>query len=296
MLHSPNTFYQERIAWRAVIYLNLIRSVRRILEALIPAPADPTLAEDSASFLHFESSTTSASSSARPNRRFELYSRQLAPLLTLEQRLIRQLAFPDEDDDPMTSGDLTSAEYSSLPSHISMPIPYSQTKGGEFALRPTSNWKKSFSFLGGDSKDKNGNGTTNEIRGWWEDPRDPVHILHACAAGEFGIRSLWKDEEVRGVLAKRRVRMEESAGFYLNDVDRITKLRYIPTDEDVLRARLKTVGVVEHSFMVAQGGSNRESVEWRIYDVGGSRNQRQAWAPYFDDGACLSPLIFVSPY
>ena len=224
-------------------------------------------------------------------------------MLTLEQRLIRQLAFPDEDDDPVDIGGGTgtgygmrrdASDYSSLP-NIGMPVPFSQTKGGEFALRPTSNWKKSFSFLGGDAKNGSGSGsssTTNEIRGWWEDPRDPVHTLHACASGEFGIRSLWRDAEVRGVLARRRVRMEESAGFYLNDVERITALRYIPTDEDVLRARLKTVGVVEHSFWVKQGGAGRESVEWRIYDVGGSRNQRQAWAPYFDDGAYS--LLFFS--
>ena len=25
--------------------------------------------------------------------------------------------------------------------------------------------------------------------------------------------------------------------------------------------------------------------DWKIYDVGGARHQRQAWAPYFDDGA-----------
>ena len=43
------------------------------------------------------------------------------------------------------------------------------------------------------------------------------------------------------------------------------------------------MGVVEHTFSVPSG-TNR-GVEWRIYDVGGARNQRQAWAPYFEDGA-----------
>jgi hypothetical protein len=51
---------------------------------------------------------------------------------------------------------------------------------------------------------------------------------------------------------------------------------------DVLKARLKTTGVVEHTFLVTSG-SNR-GVEWRFFDVGGARNQRQAWAPYFEDG------------
>lgn len=41
------------------------------------------------------------------------------------------------------------------------------------------------------------------------------------------------------------------------------------------------MGVVEHTFSISSG-SNR-GVQWKIYDVGGARNQRQAWAPYFED-------------
>lgn len=42
------------------------------------------------------------------------------------------------------------------------------------------------------------------------------------------------------------------------------------------------MGVFEYTFSISSG-SNR-GVQWRIYDVGGARNQRQAWAPYFEDG------------
>lgn len=86
---------------------------------------------------------------------------------------------------------------------------------------------------------------------------------------------------------------------YLDEIHRVTAQKYIPTDglslslikcfeltghcsADVLKARLKTMGVVEHTFHISSG-SNR-GVEWKIYDVGGARNQRQAWAPYFEDG------------
>lgn len=163
--------------------------------------------------------------------RFERFAQYLSPLLKLEQRLIRQLAFPDEDDDPVEV-DLLSPT-SSLPSHIGLPVPASQrqhflqphTKGGELALRSSSNWKKSWSF-GGHAEPKSAH--TGELRGWWEDSRDPVHVLHACASGNFGIRALWHDSDVRMTLARRRVRMEESAGFYLDDVERITALKYIP--------------------------------------------------------------------
>lgn len=52
----------------------------------------------------------------------------------------------------------------------------------------------------------------------------------------------------------------------------------------MLRASLKTLGVNEYSFKIKAGSpSEKKEVEWKIYDVGGARSQRQAWAPYFDD-------------
>ena len=61
----------------------------------------------------------------------------------------------------------------------------------------------------------------------------------------------------------------------------------------MLRARLKTTGVVEHKFTLNKNSEFR-GVEWVIYDVGGARNQRQAWAPYFDDGQSPLPLLTVA--
>ncbi|KAI5116845.1 hypothetical protein M0805_006077 [Coniferiporia weirii] len=304
LLHTPAAFHAERIAWRAVIYLNLIRSVRRILDALLPSESSPLSTTSSAhpvshdgddidSFLHVDGPPPGGHS-RESSVRFRRYAQRLSPLLALEQRLIRQLAFPDEDDGTPAP---ELSPMSALPDHISLPMPSSaigsaspNTRSGELALRPTSNWKKSFSFR---SVSQPKSVHTGELRGWWEDPRDPVHVLHACAAGEFGMRALWRDPTVLSVLKRRRVRMEESAGFYLNDVERITALKYIPTDDDVLRARLKTLGVVEHSFIIKggpQGGNT--GVEWRIYDVGGARHQRQAWAPYFED---VNAIIFLAP-
>jgi hypothetical protein len=70
--------------------------------------------------------------------------------------------------------------------------------------------------------------------------------------------------------------------------------------DDVLRARLKTLGVVEHHFALDRGAE--KGVDWRICefgaefldpflsvgtvldDVGGARGQRHVWAPFFSDG------------
>jgi hypothetical protein len=38
--------------------------------------------------------------------------------------------------------------------------------------------------------------------------------------------------------------------------------------DDILRVRLQTLGVVEHSFNINLGG---RAVNWLLYDVGGAR-------------------------
>ena len=46
--------------------------------------------------------------------------------------------------------------------------------------------------------------------------------------------------------------------------------------DDVLRARLKTVGVSDHRFEMESAAGRDSGTEWRIIDVGGSRSQVSA--------------------
>ena len=57
-----------------------------------------------------------------------------------------------------------------------------------------------------------------------------------------------------------------------------------------MRARLRTLGVEEHRFTMESGAL--PGSEWYIYDVGGSRNNRPMWIPYFDD---VQAIIFLAP-
>ena len=40
---------------------------------------------------------------------------------------------------------------------------------------------------------------------------------------------------------------------FLNDIDRIATVNYTPSDDDVIRARLRTLGVQEHQFVFEEG-------------------------------------------
>jgi guanine nucleotide-binding protein subunit alpha len=110
------------------------------------------------------------------------------------------------------------------------------------------------------------------------------------AACRGDIVALWSDPVVKGVLAKHRVRLEETPGFFLNDAARITSVDYVPSDSDIVRARVRTVGVEEHKFFLNDGVN--PSAEWYLYDVGGSRSIRPQWIPFFDD---VNSIIFLAP-
>lgn len=59
-----------------------------------------------------------------------------------------------------------------------------------------------------------------------------------------------------------------------------------PTD-DVLKARLKTVGVSEYKFEMEVSAGRDSGTEWRIVDVGGSRSQVRV--AFF---TCPSPTFY----
>ncbi|KDQ51103.1 hypothetical protein JAAARDRAFT_199327 [Jaapia argillacea MUCL 33604] len=295
LMHTPAAFAAERIAWRSVIYLNLVRSIIRILDAVSPTPTPEPAPRQSISSASSDSPDIPSNDFSNvppiPQAQYEYFKTVLAPLFGLEDKLIGALSAPDEDE-AVRLGPLPSKSSSSSTSSLGSAKEKNATNGkvgGEFTLHTTNNWKKkAFSFGSFRGKHAMSNSATGDIpTGWWEDPEDPCHVLGKCRGAML---ELWGDGDVRSVLEARRVRLEESSGFYLDEIDRITAMRYVPTDDDVLRARLKTIGVVEHSFLLSRGTSR--GVEWKIYDVGGARNQRQAWAPYFED---VNAIIFLAP-
>ncbi|GBE77330.1 Guanine nucleotide-binding protein alpha-4 subunit [Sparassis crispa] len=320
LLHTPAAFHAERIAWRFVIYLNLVRSIRRIIEAIMPEDAqgaddlDDFDSNETASIIITSNGCGPSNASHVPTSAYDGYRRRLSPLLPLEQRLIQQLSDPEDNEEQepthLPSPPLHSPSSFSMASTSTATLALSSSAPGrpaprimipngtvssptspvspseELTVRVTSNWKKAFSALGKNQSPKSAH--SGELQGWWEDPDDPVHIINRCAPV---MSELWRDVRVRHRLAEKRLRLQESSGFFLDEIDRITAKMYFPTDEDVLKARLKTTGVVEHTFSLSKSSEFR-GVDWKIYDVGGSRSQRHAWAPYFDD---VNAIIFLAP-
>ncbi|RIA90594.1 guanine nucleotide binding protein, alpha subunit [Glomus cerebriforme] len=99
------------------------------------------------------------------------------------------------------------------------------------------------------------------------------------------IKALWKDPAIiKAYDHASEIGLQDSAKYFLDRVDAFAKADYLPTDEDILQARVRTMGVTEHLFKI-------DGTTYKIYDVGGHRSQRHFWAPYFDD---VNAIIFMA--
>lgn len=76
---------------------------------------------------------------------------------------------------------------------------------------------------------------------------------------------------------------------YFEAVDRITQPNYTPTDQDILRARVKTTGITETHFHIGE-------LHYRIFDVGGQRSERRKWLGIFESVTALVFLIAMNEY
>lgn len=63
------------------------------------------------------------------------------------------------------------------------------------------------------------------------------------------MRRLWTDPGTKECFERsREYQLNDSAPYYLNSLDRVSQPGYIPTQDDVLRTRVKTTGIVETHF------------------------------------------------
>ncbi|GAW05553.1 guanine nucleotide-binding protein alpha-4 subunit [Lentinula edodes] len=272
LINSPKAFKAERASWRAVIQLNVARSIRIIIDAMTRAqqassPNSP-LAPDSLDDISILDSENELPTLTAEHLKLKM---RLSPLLQVEESLWRRLS--------------PSSAFESETSHLASitNVPHS-TRPKEVYVQSSMAWKSTFSRLLSTSTRSS---VDSDPGIDFDDPKDPGVILNNCAEDMI---KLWHDPTIRNLLNVLRIRLEDTPGFFLDDLERITELRYVPSDDDILKARLKTMGVSEHRFVLKTG--NMVSRDWRVFDVGGARSLRAAWAPFFE---FIDAIIFLAP-
>eukprot|EP00128_Syssomonas_multiformis_P017470 Colp12_sorted_trinity150504_noHs@4119 len=95
---------------------------------------------------------------------------------------------------------------------------------------------------------------------------------------------LWGDKGIEECYNRRReFQLNDSAKYYFENLNRIAQSEYIPTQQDVLRSRVATTGIVETKFFIS-------NVSFRMVDVGGQRSERRKWIHCFE---CVTSIIFI---
>ncbi|KAJ3388485.1 glutamine--fructose-6-phosphate transaminase (isomerizing) [Lobulomyces angularis] len=104
------------------------------------------------------------------------------------------------------------------------------------------------------------------------------------------VKNLWVDSGVQACFNRaREYQLNDSASYYFEAVERIALPDYIPTDQDVLRSRVKTTGITESSFHIGD-------LTYKLYDVGGQRSERKKWIHCFENVTAIVFLVAISEY
>uniref|UniRef100_A0A6A7G6F3 Guanine nucleotide-binding protein alpha-1 subunit n=1 Tax=Hirondellea gigas TaxID=1518452 RepID=A0A6A7G6F3_9CRUS len=99
------------------------------------------------------------------------------------------------------------------------------------------------------------------------------------------IQTLWQDPGISRTFNERaKFQLSDGAKYYFDRITHIGEPGYIPDTEDILRCRVRTTGIVETSFVI-------EHVNFKMFDVGGQRNERRKWIHCFEK---VTAVIFVA--
>jgi len=100
------------------------------------------------------------------------------------------------------------------------------------------------------------------------------------------IKALWGDPGIQEVYTKRGslFQLNDTAHYFFNHIDRINSDDYAPSEDDVLRVRVRSTGIEEAEFLF-------DKRLYRVVDVGGQRSERRKWIHCFDG---VTAVLFCS--
>ncbi|KAF8167062.1 heterotrimeric G protein alpha subunit 4 [Mycena galopus ATCC 62051] len=122
------------------------------------------------------------------------------------------------------------------------------------------------------------------------------HAEDLCDGEAFPMRyygslsRLWREEIVRSAWNRgNEAAVPENLHYFFSDLPRLFDPAYVPTDQDIVRTRARTIGITETVFAL-------RDQEMLMVDVGGQKSERRKWIHCFQDVTTILFLVSLSGY
>jgi len=202
MQFARDTWLEERSSWRAVIRLNLVRSINHILDLLAnelalrqsPSQSPGRLATTSAA-TPYQGRSNGDHSQPKFNEHHRVLRLRLTPLKNVERDLERRLGAISQEVSP---GPQSEAFTEALPLPPRSSEAYVQSRDG---------WRSALAKIRPRRPDDE-NSRAAETRA--RKDAELAEVISGCAED---MRALWEDPAVRELLKREDVRMEHSPGL-----------------------------------------------------------------------------------
>lgn len=104
------------------------------------------------------------------------------------------------------------------------------------------------------------------------------------------VEVLWKDKGVQECFERsNEYQLIDCAQYFLDRTAEVRKKDYSPSNQDLLRCRVLTRGIIETRFQV-------DRVNFHMFDVGGQRDERRKWIQCFNDVTAIIFVVACSSY
>lgn len=104
------------------------------------------------------------------------------------------------------------------------------------------------------------------------------------------VTQLWADAGVQEAFNRRhKYQLTDNVAYFANHIQRVCAAGYIPSQEDILRSRVKTTGITETSIHLGDK-------ILRVFDVGGVRSERKKWIRVIENVDSVVFTVDASAY
>lgn len=104
------------------------------------------------------------------------------------------------------------------------------------------------------------------------------------------IKLLWASPVIQETLTKySQFQLPECTFYYTQRIDRISQSDYVPDQEDTLRCRARSTGIMELELILGD-------YTFKVVDVGGQRSERKKWIHVFEGVNMIIFCVALSEY